>query len=143
MSDTTAKIRAKGLQSTGVTEDLARRMYANGGHYLAIVDLKVARTIENLDEGTDAVELVIDAIEPVVDGKLDGTLVDHVRNIQAALYRNRKLHEEGEELPLGDQDGPTPSVKDVLAQGVGLLDDLPAEGDVPAPDGPDGEDEPG
>lgn len=137
MTDTTAKIRAKGLDSTGVTEELARRMHANiGGHYLAIIDLRVARQL-NDDDGGHGVELVIDQIEPVVDGKLDGAIVDHVRDIQAALYRNRKLLDEGEQLPLDDDGGPTPAVKDILAQGLGLFDDEPDDDeDGPDPDDP-------
>lgn len=130
MTDTTAKIRAKGLDATGVTKTLARTMHANvGGHYLAIVDLRVVRQL-NDDDGSHGVELVIDQIEPVVDGKLNGALIDHVRDIQAALYRNRKLAEGDEELPL--EDGPEPKVRDIIAQGEGLFDTGDRADDDPA-----------
>ena len=120
MTDTTAKIRAKGLDSTGVTTDLARKMWDSvGGHYVAIVDLQVKRRSEN-DDGDRTVELVVDQIEPVIDGGLNGTLVDHVRTIQAALHRNRMLAENGPQLPI-DGDEPEPTVKDVLAHGLSLV----------------------
>jgi hypothetical protein len=45
MSDTTAKIRAKGLDATGVTETIASQMYTRkGSHYMAIVEIKVDET---------------------------------------------------------------------------------------------------
>ena len=120
MTDTTAQIRAKGLDSTGVTEQLAAKMYNNvGGHYLAIVDLRVAFHGED-DDGNKRVQLVIDQVEPVVDGKLNGALVDHVREINAALHRNRMLAENGPTLPLDGES--TSSVEEVLAAGPALID---------------------
>lgn len=134
---TTAAIRAKGLDSTGITEELAARMYNNvGGHYLAIVDLKVAFHGED-DDSNRKVALVIDQIEPVIDGKLNGAIVDHVRDIQAALHRNRMLAENGPQLPLDGQ--PTaPSTTEVLEQGKGVVgrDD---QGPVILDDSPDDE----
>lgn len=122
MTDTKGNIRARKLGNTGITEDILKKIAdAKGGHVLAIVELKADEVHEKVDGDDRKVDFVIDTIEPVVDGQLDGTVVDHVRNIQAALYRNRKLNDSGEELPF-DGDGPEPTVKDVLAQGKGLLD---------------------
>lgn len=120
MSDCTAGIRAKGLDTTGVTEQLAAKMYNNvGGHYLAIVDLRVAFHGED-DDGNRKVTLVIDQIEPVIDGKLNGALVEHVRQINAALHRNRMLAENGPQLPIDGQDV-EPTVEQVLAARAGLI----------------------
>lgn len=122
MTDTTARIKAKGLDSTGVTEQVARSYFDRlGSHHLAIVEYSVdSRSVDA--DGHQQVQLVLTAVEPVVDGDLDGQLDDHVRTIQKALYRNRKLA-EGDDTPLPlDSDGPEPRVKDVLAQGIALLD---------------------
>lgn len=121
--DNSAKILAKGTKSTGITEDLARRLFDNPGMKLmAIVELQPsARHIKKDDK--QSVDLEILAIEPVIGNGDTGDQVDeHVRTIQAALYRNRKLAEGDTPLPY-DGDGPEPTVRDVLAQGQGLFDD--------------------
>lgn len=120
MTDTKGNIRARKLGNTGITEDILTRIAnAKGGRVLAIVDLKVAFHGED-DDSNRKVALVIDQIEPVIDGKLNGAIVDHVRDIQAALHRNRMLAENGPQLPLDGQ--PTaPSTAEVLEQGKGVV----------------------
>lgn len=122
MTDTKGNIRARKLGNTGITEDILKKIAdAKGGHVLAIVELKADTIHEQVDGDDRLVDFLIDTIEPVVDGQLDGRVVDHVREIQAALFRNRKLSENGPELPLAG-DGPEPTVKDVLGHGQSLLD---------------------
>lgn len=122
MTDYHAKINAKGCDKTGLTEDLAAQLY-NGGrsHLIAIVELHPTREHNDRDTGTRTIDLTIQSIEPVVDGDLNGTLEDHVRDIVRALYRNRKLAEGSQELPFED-DGPEPKVQDILQQGSALLE---------------------
>lgn len=120
MTDTTATIRSKGLDSTGVTEALARS-YSNtlGSHHVAIVEYKVDAVITDAD-GHRKVQLALTQVEPVIDGNLNGTLVEHVRDIQRALWRNR-AQEEGQ-LPLEGGDEPEPTVEGVLASGRALIE---------------------
>lgn len=105
MADTkkfTAKIRSKGLDSTGVTEELARNMAVSlGSHTLAIVDLAHATTTTDAD-GHTQVALVIDQCEPV-----PAHLEDRLREFQRALYRQRP-EVMGQAALRGVDDGPTP-----------------------------------
>jgi hypothetical protein len=113
--DTTAKIRAKGLDATGVTEELARQMHAHKGkHYMAIVELKVEEVHEKAD-GTAKVDLVLTQVEPATDTRLE----DHLRELQRTVYFNRQL---GDDQPLSDDDGPDPKIKDVIGQGAALIE---------------------
>lgn len=121
---TTAKVRAKGLAATGVTEDLAAQMFnTKGSRYLAIVELKVDEVHEKSD-GDRRVDLVIEELEPVVDGKLNGALDEHVRTIWKALYENRLRAGSGpdDQLPLDPDDGPAPKVADILAREDALIE---------------------
>lgn len=121
---TTAKVRAKGLAATGVTEDLAAQMFnTKGSRYLAIVELKVDEVHEKSD-GDRRVDLVIEELEPVVDGKLNGALDEHVRTIWKALYENRLRAGAGpdDQLPLDPDDGPAPKVADIIAAGDALVE---------------------
>lgn len=117
---TTVTIKRKqcGPQSE-ISQDLANKLYNNkGSRLMAIVELKSDHTGESVDGDRD-VDLIIESIEPVVDGKLNGALDEHVRTIQQALYRNRALNEGQGELEL---DGPEPTVAEVLQQGKALID---------------------
>lgn len=121
---TTAKVRAKGLAATGVTEDLASQMFnTKGSRYLAIVELKVDEVHEKSD-GDRRVDLIIEELEPVVDGNLNGALDEHVRTIWKALYENRLRAGNGpdEQLPLDPDDGPAPKVADIIAAGDALVE---------------------
>lgn len=98
----TAKIRSKGLDSTGVTEDHARNMAVSlGRHTLAIVDLTHTTTTTDAD-GHTQVALVIDQCEPV-----PAHLEERVREFQRALYRTRP-EVAGQAALTGVADGPTP-----------------------------------
>lgn len=104
-SDYTAKIRAKGLSSTGVTEDLAKTFYHQlGSHHLFIVEGRVDRRTENGD-GTHTSELILTQVEPSTAAFVD----DHLRELMRAMYRNRALAEGA--IP-ETMDGP--DVRDVV-----------------------------
>lgn len=85
--DYVAKIRAKGLDSTGVTEELAKSLYHQlGSHHLLVVEARVERRTENGD-GTHTVELVLTQVEPSTATFVD----DHLRELMRGMYRNRQL----------------------------------------------------
>jgi hypothetical protein len=136
MSDTTAKIRGKGLEHTGVTEDHAAHMYNNiGGHYVGVVDLKVVRHSVD-DQGNRSVELVIDTIEVAPN---DDT-AEHIRRLTRAFHYERGLAVNGgDQLPIEGNDEPT--VEQVRAAGAALeiLDD---DEDDNLDDDPDVDEEP-
>ncbi|MDN4173944.1 hypothetical protein QWY28_13365 [Nocardioides sp. SOB77] len=121
MSDTTAQIAAKGCNSTGITEDLAKRLHDNlGRKVVAVVELVSAGRAEKLD-GSEKVSLSILTIEPAPNSATE----DHLRDLARAFHYERKLAEDGPQL-LEPGDGPEPTVKDVLARGntiVGTDDD--------------------
>lgn len=122
MADTKGNIRARKLGNTGITEDILTKIAnAKGGHVLAIVELKADTIHEQVDGDDRTVDFLIEEIEPVVDGKLNGALVSHVRDIHAALHRNRMLAENGPQLPLDGQPQP-PSNDEVLAAAPALIE---------------------
>lgn len=85
MTDTTAKIRAKGLDSTGITEQLATEMYKKkGARYMAIVELKVEERHEKAD-GSKKVDLVLEQVEPATDANV----AEHLRELCRVSYINR------------------------------------------------------
>jgi hypothetical protein len=115
MSDTTAKIRAKGLDATGVTETIASQMYTRkGSHYMAIVEIKVDETHENA-EGKRKVDLVITQVEPSTDPTLD----DHLRELTRTLYYNRQTA-DGNQPTLETGDTLEPTVEAVINANPGL-----------------------
>ncbi len=87
MTDYTAQIKAKGLDSTGVTEDIARQLYSNlGRHEMFIVEGRVdARTEGN--DGTHKVQLSLTLVEPAVNAEV----AEHLRELARTLYQNRAL----------------------------------------------------
>lgn len=95
MTDTTAKIRSKGLETTGVTEELANEMWSNvGRHYMAIVEVRVEEPHGPTADGKRRIDLVLTQVEPAQSDKLDDTL----RELQRAMYRDRRA-KDGETLP--------------------------------------------
>lgn len=86
MPDTTGRIRAKALDTTGLTEALLEHDWAGGAGRtrMAVVEL---RTVEphgpNLD-GKKRIDYVIESIEPV-----PGEHEDTVRRFQRGLYLQR------------------------------------------------------
>lgn len=98
----TAKIRAKGLDATGVTEDIARSMSARlGAHTLMIVEVNHS-AVTTTDDGDTQVALNITTCEPV-----PVELEDTVRDLQRALYRQRP-EVAGQIAMTGVGDGPNP-----------------------------------
>lgn len=111
MTDTTAKIRAKGLDATGVTEEIANQMYTRkGAHYMAIVEFKVEERHEKAD-GTKKVDLVLTQVEPAIDE----TLEDHLRELTRTLHFNRAI--DADQPTLDGGDGINPKVGDVIKAG--------------------------
>lgn len=109
MSDTTAKIRAKGLDSTGVTEEIANQLYAHKGrHYMAIVEFKVEERHEKAD-GTRKVDLILTQVEPAVSDDM----AEHLREISRTCYFNRGT---GDQPTLTGHEEPT--VEGVMKAGA-------------------------
>lgn len=109
MTDTTAKVRSKGLDSTGVTEEIANQMYAHKGkHYMAIVEVVVEERHEKAG-GQKRVDLVIEQFEPAVDD----ALAEHLRELTRTVYQNRAIADGQATL----DDTLTPDLKDAIAAG--------------------------
>lgn len=125
---TTARIRAKGLDGTGVTETVAQKSYGNLGSYLVgVVELRADTRRDNLD-GDHAVDYIITGLEVATDQIAE----DHLRSLTQALHTNRVLASEDEQLQIDTQDDIAPKVGDVIAQGRGLLGgDDDADDDMP------------
>lgn len=110
MTDTTAKILAKGLESTGVTEELANELFRNvGRHFMAIVELEVVYPHGPNTEGKRRIDLRLTQVEPAIDDNLD----DHLRNLTRVLHYNRQVEKEGPTLDGGEER----TVDDVLSSG--------------------------
>lgn len=127
MTDTTAKIAAKGCNNTGITEALAEQLHAQLGKKLvAVVELVSENRTESRD-GKEKVGLSILTIEPAPNADTE----DHLRELARAFHFERKLAEDGPQLPVPG-DGPEPKVADVLAAGRAHLphDYLPVGDDV-------------
>ncbi len=123
MSDTKIQIKSKAI-STIVDSELSARLFHNKGtRVMAIVELVSDTTHEN-QAGDRGVDLLLDNIELcTADGKTGDVADEHVRTLMAAFYRNRMLAQgNDEQLPIDELDGPTPALKDVVAQGNGLVE---------------------
>ena len=112
-SETHAKIQSKGLDGTGITEDLAAELFHQvGHHFMAVVELQVADKRGPNLKGKRAVDLVITRIEPAPDQMT----TEHVRELARAFHYERAL--DGDQpLPVDGQ-GIEPKVSDVLASGA-------------------------
>lgn len=116
MSDTTAKIRAKGCENTGLDEELARRLHDGkpGKHLMAIVELRYVQPHGPDTEGKRAVDLVITQLEPTEDSNVE----EHLRNLQRQLYYERQLAAGGDgQLQLNTQSDVEPTVEETLLAG--------------------------
>lgn len=109
MTDTTAQIAAKGCKSTGITEDLALKFYDQLGRKHAIVELSSHARSEN-EDGKQSVTLQILSVEPVAP-----EAEDHVRNLQRAMFMNRRLHSEDGQLTIDTRGDLEPTIEGVLA----------------------------
>ena len=113
MTDTTAKIAAKGTQNTGITEELARRCYDQlGRKVLAVVEL-VAETRSETKDGAQKVGLSILTIEPAPNADTE----EHLRNLARSFHYERRLTSEDQQLRIDTADDLEPKVADVLAAG--------------------------
>lgn len=109
MTDTTAKIRSKGCEGTGITEEIATDLFQSvGTHMMAIVDLQVVDKSGPNIKGKRTVEIVIDGIEPATDDNL----AEHLRELTRTCYFNRQTDQ-----PLTLDDNIEPDLKTVLEAG--------------------------
>jgi hypothetical protein len=118
-SDYTAKIRAKGLDGTGLTETHAAELFNRVGHtFTAIVELQVTDKHGPNLKGQRGIELVITTLEPALDNDptIENRIEDHLREIARTLYYNRAIDDAQPTLDPGD--GINPKVSDVIAAGV-------------------------
>lgn len=114
MPDYIARLRAKGLDSTGVTEDLAKQYFSTlGSHHMAVVEFRVEDRKENAD-GKHTVDLILTQVEPSSAAFLD----DHLRELTRAMYRQR-MTAEGTPLLPGTDDGR--QLQDVVKAGEGVI----------------------
>lgn len=136
--DYTARLKAKGLDSTGVTEEIARDM-ANtlGRHTLLIVEVVHDEVTKHAD-GAQQVKLACTRVEPVPAAQ-----EDVVREFMRAIHRTHPA-EAGQAVLKGTVDGP--SVADAavgLAAHVERDEDGEPDGvwdgstDGPLPDAPE------
>jgi hypothetical protein len=133
-----AKINAKGLDTTGVTEDHARKMAAHlGSHHLFVVEARAATVLTD-EEGNQQVALVLTQVEPV-----PGAQEDTVREFLRALYRQRP-DQQGQAVLRGTDDGlSVADAASALSAQVDRGEDGEVEGvwdgstDGPLPDLPD------
>ena len=111
MTDYTAKIRAKGLAATGVTEDHIREMYAaKGSRRWIVASVKVDETHEKAD-GDRKVDLIIDELEVAPE-----IAEEHVRELIRSFYYERQVASDEQQLRLDDDI--EPKVADVLEHGA-------------------------
>lgn len=109
---TTAKIAAKGCQNTGITEELAKRLHDNLGRTIvAVVEITSESRTEKRN-GDEHVGLSIGMIEVAPDGDAS----EHIRELARLFHYERQIA-DGQPTLDGD-DGPEPTVSDVLAQGA-------------------------
>lgn len=115
MAQFVAKIRSKGLDATGVTEDVARQMYATlGAHTMMVVEVQHVKHSDDAD-GQHSVELVITTAEPAQDERME----NHLRELARGMYRTRP-EVQGQEVLAGVVDGP--GLADTITEGAALLD---------------------
>jgi hypothetical protein len=131
MTDTTAKIRSKGLDGTGFTEDLAAELFHRIGHHVkAIVELQVVDKHGPNLKGQRGIELVITQLEVANDSNLE----EHLRELTLTLHYNRGLDghvgttTEGQErtvadvMASGQQYRPHPFLPDDAAKDTPICD---------------------
>lgn len=112
MTDITAKIRAKGLDATGVTEEIANQLFSQVGKYfMGIVEFEVVEPHGPNTEGKRRIDLVLTQVEPAMDSRLE----DHLRELTRTLHQNRVLTSEDQELPIDGQEDLEPSVEQIIA----------------------------
>lgn len=113
MTDTHAQIVGKGLDGTGITEDMADDLFNRvGAHLTAVVDLQVIDKAGPNLKGKRKVSLAITSIEPAVDPDL----AEHLRELARAAYSVRTR--AGAQRAIDDElDSEEPTVAGVMAAG--------------------------
>lgn len=113
MTDTHASIATKGLDNTGITEDLADELFHKvGSHLMAIVDLQVVdRSGPNVKDKRK-VHLIIDGIEPATTEDM----AEHLRELSRVGYLNR-AHANGT-IAINEELKNERTVADVMAAGA-------------------------
>lgn len=110
--DYAASITTKGLDGTGLTEDVARKLYSRRGRKaMAVVELVVDETSDKRD-GTHKVALAIAGLELVLD---NADIENHLRDLQQTIYANRQRADG--QMAIDEQLGGERTVADVLASG--------------------------
>lgn len=110
--DYAASITTKGLDGTGLTEDVARKLYSRRGRKaMAVVELVVDETSDKRD-GTHKVALAIAGLELVLD---HADIENHLRDLQQTIYANRQRADG--QMAIDEQLGGERTVADVLASG--------------------------
>lgn len=97
-----AKLKARGLDTTGVTEAHARQMAATLGNHTLVIGEVVHDTLVTDAEGNQQVTLKLLQVEPVPEHMEDG-----VRDLMRSLYRQRP-DVLGQAALAGTEAGPTP-----------------------------------
>lgn len=112
---TTAAIAKKGCTGTGITEELAKTLHDQLGKTgVAVIEfVSDARTEKR--NGDEHVTVSILTCEPAPNQATE----DHLRNLARSFHYERKLTEDGPQLPVPG-DGPEPTVNEVLAAGTAL-----------------------
>lgn len=107
---TTASIATKGTQSTGITEEIAKRLHDNlGKTILVIAEITSEARTEN-KAGDEKVKLSLGMIEVAPDG----LAADHVRELARSFHYERQLADGQPTL----DDDIEPKVSDVLEHGA-------------------------
>jgi hypothetical protein len=110
--DYAASITTKGLDGTGLTEDVARKLYSRRGRKaMAVVELVVDETSDKRD-GTHKVALAIAGLELVLDHT---DIENHLRDLQQTIYANRQRADG--QMAIDEQLGGERTVADVLSSG--------------------------
>lgn len=110
-ADFTGTVNSKKLTGTGITPGILRRHHASkSGRMVIVAAVHVAQTHDNVEDGTGAVNYVIDDLEVA-----PAIAEEHVRELIRSFHYERKLTEEG---PMLDDDGLTPSIGDAVASGI-------------------------
>lgn len=110
--DYAASITTKGLDGTGLTEDIARKLYSRRGRKaMAVVELVVDETSDKRD-GTHKVALAIAGLELVLDHP---DIENHLRDLQQTIYANRQRADG--QMAIDESLGGERTVADVLASG--------------------------
>lgn len=118
MPDTTGRVRAKGCEETGITEELATKLLKAkmGKRILAVVELQTVERHGPSIDGKQRVDMVLTQIEPALDDRTEDTL----RELTRAMSRQRRA--VSGELPLDNTDGTAPSLDDVNQQAQAIIE---------------------